>query len=373
MFWAKVKLPHVAALVTTAAMMAVAGAAMAQPVEIQGMASMAYSGSGHVDDKTRQQVLKLAEADAMNRYSASFSPSQFKLYQGAEKNILDNIGDYLAQPTVVEDGIKKDSGQYYMVIRTTVNTNRLDAALAPGSGGGAAASVAPSRKITISFLFAARAATSVKQFDARVTKVVAGQTEGKAQQTQKLSGGTGSLTSSTSGSAQITVGGNTVRQADQEAYDVSSPEDVNAAMSQVFSDSGFESYDYRDVNAQCGGAKPEMLYSAFSTSDSLSADLRRSVFDAAKKCQVNTFATGTLDMGLQDTDPVTGQKRVYVSVRMQVNDLSGALPRLLASVGPVQYSGTGPSQDVAGRNALINAATSAAKEISSQLKSKGMN
>jgi hypothetical protein len=60
-------------------------------------------------------------------------------------------------------------------------------------------------------------------------------------------------------------------------------------------------------------------------------------------------------------------------VRAQLNDLSGALPRVLASVGPVQYSGLGPDQQVAGRNALINAASEAAKEISNQLRSKGLN
>ena len=75
---------------------------------------------------------------------------------------------------------------------------------------------------------------------------------------------------------------------------------------------------------------------------------------------------------MQDTDPVTGEKRVYVSVRSQVLDLSGMLPRILASVGPVQYAGLGPDQQVAMRNALQSAAKEVASSISDQLKSKGM-
>ena len=59
----------------------------------------------------------------------------------------------------------------------------------------------------------------------------------------------------------------------------------------------------------------------------LTGATRKAVFDSAKKCGVNTFAIGTLDIGLQDTDPVTGQKRVYVSLRTQINDLSSMLPR----------------------------------------------
>jgi hypothetical protein len=375
--WAKTKITGVRAIVIfIAAVLALttnSAGANAQPVDIQGTASVAYDGGSHVDDKTRQQAIKLAEIDAMNRYASNFSAAQFKLYQGAERSILDNIGNYVSQPTIVEEGIKKDVKQYYVVIRTSANTNLINAALSSGAGSAANAANAPTRKIAISFLFAARATASVKQFDARVTSVQGNKNDQAAKQSERLAGGTGTLVSSSSGMSETTTGGNTVLQADQETYSVLSPEDVNAAMSQVFSDSGFDVYDYRDVNTQCGGAKPDLLYSSFSTSDTLSPDLRKSAFDSAKKCQVNTFATGTLDVGLQDTDPVTGQKRVYVSVRMQVNDLSAILPKLLASVGPVQYSGLGPTQDVARRNALINAATEAAKEISNQLKSKGMN
>ena len=120
------------------------------------------------------------------------------------------------------------------------------------------------------------------------------------------------------------------------------------------------------------GVKPELLYKVLATSDQLPGDLRKSAFTAAKNCQVNTFATGTLDVGFPITDPVTGQPRVTVSVRVQMYDISGMIPKSLASVAPIQYAGLGSDPDVARRNALNAAATEAAKEISNQLKSRGM-
>jgi len=357
------------------ALLVQAPAARADSQEVEGMASVPYSPgtfSNHPDENTRQQALTMAEADALDRYASSFSVAKFKLYQRMESDIKAHIADYVSQPTIVDEGYKKDEHKYYVVIRTTINGNRLEVQLADTANDGAAPAVAQ-RKITISFLFVARSTNSVRQFNDRQTSVAISNNDQTARQSEGLSGGHGSFSSSSSQTSVNTTGGSTVRQADQLTYVVSSPEDMNATMSQVFSDSGFDVYDYRDVSSQCGGAKPETVYKSFSTADMLPRELRKSAFDAAKKCSVNTFATGTLDIGLQDTDPVTGEKRVYVSVRTQVNDLSGPLPRVLASVGPVQYSGLGPDQQVAMRNALITAATDAAKEISAQLKSKGLN
>jgi hypothetical protein len=77
-------------------------------------------------------------------------------------------------------------------------------------------------------------------------------------------------------------------------------------------------------------------------------------------------------VGLSDTDPVSGMKRVFVSTRAQVWTLEKRLPKNVASVGPVQFSGLGPDAQVATRNALNLAAEEAAKEIVAILNSKGI-
>lgn len=91
-----------------------------------------------------------------------------------------------------------------------------------------------------------------------------------------------------------------------------------------------------------------------------------------QRLEVNAFAVGTLDMGIQDIDPVSGNKRVFVSVRAQVYSLAGKLPRAIASVGPVQYAGLGPDQSVASRNALQQAAKEVASNVAAQLRARGL-
>jgi hypothetical protein len=48
-------------------------------------------------------------------------------------------------------------------------------------------------------------------------------------------------------------------------------------------------------------------------------------------------------------------------------DVSQTIPDTLASVGPVQYAGLGPTEDEARTNALKLAANNAARELSAQV------
>ena len=354
----------------------IAPPAKAESFDIQGTASMPFDAKTHgkiVDETTRQQALNAAEIDAIKRYAATFSASKFRMYQQSEPFILSHIQDYILSPIVIDQGIRQDQNQYFVVVRATIDTNRLESAYSGGTAGPAGGEIA-TRKAALTFLFVARTTSSVRQFDDRVTSVNVSQDDVKAKQAGRLSGGGGaSFSSSKAETASVTTGGSTVQQADQNTYAVDSPEDMNATMLQVFSDAGFDVSQYVDVSQNCAGKKPELLYKAFASSDTLSPELRKDAFDAARRCNLNTFATGTLDVGLPSPDSVTGNTRVYVSVRAQVNDISGPLPKLLASVGPVQYAGLGPTVDVARRNALANAANQAAQEISNQLKAKGLN
>lgn len=344
-------------------------AGMAEIVDVQGTASVPYNGgmfSNKVDNAVRENVLQLAEVDALNRYSAGLSAAKFQLYQRAEAEIKAHLTNYISQPVVLEEGFKKNEKSYYVVVRVSVNTNQIDDTI-NHSGSGNSSAAASQAKVAISFLFVARTTSAIKQFDVRRTQVDVSSERISGHQSSSVSEKNASLTSTANHETTVTTGGNRVRQADVVSYAVTSPEDMNTTMSQVFSANSIDVYDYRDVSAQCGGTKPEIAYAAFSNADILSGELRKGVFGAARKCGVTIFATGTLDIGMQDTDPVSGMVRVYVSVRTQVNDVSGTLPRTIASVGPVQYSGLGPDAQVAQRNALILAAKEAAQEISSQL------
>ncbi len=63
---------------------------------------------------------------------------------------------------------------------------------------------------------------------------------------------------------------------------------------------------------------------------------------------------------------------MFVNVNTKVYDTSKALPTTVATIGPVQYAGLGPTQDVAERNALMQAGETAAKELVSQMRAKNL-
>jgi hypothetical protein len=63
---------------------------------------------------------------------------------------------------------------------------------------------------------------------------------------------------------------------------------------------------------------------------------------------------------------------VYVSVTGKVLSLKRRFPKTIAAVGPVQFAGLGPDQTVAKRNALILASEKAAKQLTAQLRAKGI-
>jgi hypothetical protein len=344
--------------------------ANAEDVQVQGVGELSYETdlfSHSPDSSDRQRAVELAKKNALDRYTGSFSASRYQLYQKVESQVLSALDQYVVGAMVLEESVDKGAKRYHVVIRATINGARLDALM----NSVAAPSAAPSG-ISLSYLFVARQTDSVRQFQGRNTTMTNTQQGTTASGTQGITGGVANYSESADQTSVTVTGGSTLLKADQVEYVVTSPENVNTAMLDVFSSNGFQVADYRDVVAQCGGVDPDRINAEFARSDQLSRETRKQAFAAARSCSVAAFAIGTLDIGLPDIDPVSGNKRVYVSVRSQVMNLTGVLPRVIASVGPVQYAGLGPDQQVAMRNALQLAATEVAKTISDQLKSKGV-
>ena len=64
--------------------------------------------------------------------------------------------------------------------------------------------------------------------------------------------------------------------------------------------------------------------------------------------------------------------RVSVTVNAKVWDVTKPIPRTRVAVGPVAYSGVGPTEAEAQGNALKLAANTAAQELSSRMTSMGI-
>jgi hypothetical protein len=78
-------------------------------------------------------------------------------------------------------------------------------------------------------------------------------------------------------------------------------------------------------------------------------------------------------VGFASPDPATGLIRVSVIVNAKIMDLTDTIPETVATVGPVQYNGLGPTETEAQTNALKLAAQNASHDLISQLTNAGIH
>ena len=346
----------------------------AYALDVKGKGDVPYDSSmfsSKPDAETRQKAVRAAKESAWKRYTSTFNAAKLKLYSRVESGILANLDQYIVDSTVVDESLDKDARVFSVVVRASINETALENKLNDSSAGATAAQ-GSGQGAMFSFIFVAREAESVKSFDARRTEIRSEEKELSGSQDSAVRGGAASVGENSKTMSKVTQGGSTLRKADEMKYRLRSAADVDAAMSDVLSSSGFDVVAYPDVVSNCGGTSPDVIKADFTEGDDISPQGRKGAIDGARACNVTILAVGTLDVGIQDLDPVSGNQRVHVSVRAQVWDIASKLPRKIASVGPVQYAGLGPDPEVAARNALILASKESAKAIVDQLNAKGM-
>jgi len=357
----------------------------AQPVSVRGMATYEYSGRFNAEDQ--REARNAAKVAALETYFASnANPAMSRIFADRKDYFLDRVDEFLLSVTELSVDNKKSAKLVTVVIRADVNVPMLRAAI---DDFAATAAVSPVERSLMTLLFMSRMQESVQSFDDRVyrrsdnnmttdetsaSSFLANEAENIGTRSIEISESTDEKATSTiSTSETSTSGGSITRQANNVRWRVTSSQEINAAMSSVFSSAGYEVVEAQYVEAESNGLLDVRKVSdEFSTGDDLSSDLMRSTVDGIKAAKIPYLAIGTLDVGLQDTDPVSGNIRVYVTVTGRVMDVSGRFPRSITSVGPVQYSGLGPTETVARNNALALAAEMAAQHLVDEMNIRGV-
>lgn len=356
-------------------------AANAAQVSVTGTFSLAANGgifSSEPSKKDRELAVQGATLNAWNNYTSRFSQARVKQMSTKEEDIKSRLPQFMTNVAVVDEYFDTKSGSLKVAVRGLINETSVDEYFSQMSTAGKAKSGDGS---LMAFIFLSRQQESVKQFDTKLTKIsesTVGTSGGETSQDNSRSQGSRSSDSSMeqatlTKSSKVVSGGNVERKSDRIVYKVSSSENIDAAMSDSLTSGGFEISSYSDILGQCGGESMEKIRNEFVENDEMSAPTRKKVLDAARGCEVRFMATGTLDIGAPDMDPVSGSRRVFVSVRGQVLDLQPKLPRRVAAVGPVQFSGIGADETVAMRNALNKAAKESARALIDQLNAKGIH
>ncbi len=339
-------------------------------VKQQGVGQISYSGWGGPSSEVKQDAIEKAKKSSIENYSATFSTAKMMNYEKIRNSIEGNLDRYITDYKVIDDDTDKDAKRYSVVIEASINTSLIEVELQKVSS---VENASLDEKSYLSFVFVAREVVSRKAFDARRSKRVVQESTTEEREEAYVDGEQMGYANETLKDSVQTTGGSTLQKSDKIEYDVSNAEDINATMTDIFSQAGYEVIEADYLQEETGNlVNVDDFKEDFRYGDDISGSTRRNAAKGCRSVGVEYFAIGTLDVGAKDIDPVSGMTRVFVSVNGKIMDLRGRFPKTVASVGPVQYAGLGPDQTVARRNALRQAGKKAAEDLTNKLRAKSI-
>jgi hypothetical protein len=336
-------------------------------VSSRGMAKV--SDWVRLDPLTRREALMKAKISALENYIAEGGAARQKLYEQQRQHFLDNLDRYVLSTTTLSEEEDKKAKTYSMVIRADINATLVQTTLDAGSATTATASGGRS---LLTFVFVSRQQDTAQSFDDKVYKR-AEATRSYGEKTSEGESIRGNLVSTNgsreeSVSASSTTGGSVTRRSDSITWKVANANEINTAMTGLFSAAGYEVVEAEYVESESNGLlSVDRIRKDFGSGDDLSSATLRDTANGVRTAGIPYLAYGTLDVGMRDRDPVSGNVRVTVTVAGKLLDVSGRFPKTVSSVGPVQYAGLGADESIARTNALKDAAEKTAQQMVNEL------
>jgi hypothetical protein len=364
---------------------AFAPSALAQVQRAAGKATLPYTGKAVTPD-VKAKALQNAQLKAVEFYYAEAGESEAANFDAMRAKIIENPDRYILETTVLAEDDNASSKAYTVSVRVSLNVANLRNDIKAGSAVGKATR---SERSALAFVFVSREQDSEKAYDTRVTqradlseKLDASVAQsGKGTEGEKISRGqvstnesrTDTVSASRNRSVTLETGGTRTRRASESTWRLFPSANLNQVFTQTFTRAGFKVNEASLVEPYTGGKfKVAMVENDYKAGNDLQSATMQAITQGMKNAQIPYIALGTLDLGLADTDPQTGMQRVAVTVNARVLDVTQTIPDTIASVGPVQYAGTGPTEAEARTNALKLAANNAARELTSQLTNLGL-
>lgn len=374
----------------------VAAHAQAQVHQARGQFAINYKDQlgafdkNEAPPKVKQQAQQEAMLKAVEGYFAESGQSESANFDVIRSKILQDPGLYVLDSTVIAEDDNKKDFKYNVVVRASLNVAKLRNAMQATSAVGRAAET---EKSMLSFVFVSRQVSSEKSYDDRVYKraeasmQVSGSATGQQSNSikEKTSEGESvkraqvdtygskvqkqddsvSIDASQKAIATSETGGSTTRKASEFTWKILPSANLNQVFVSNFSQAGFDVVEAAMIESE--KFKVSDIEDDYKSGNDVQPKTLRAIASAMKEASVPYVALGTLDVGLPGKDPQTGLFRVDVQVNAKVWDVTKPIPRTKSAVGPVVYSGVGPSEDAARVNALKSAANSAAQELSSRM------
>ncbi|MDW5444218.1 hypothetical protein [Polaromonas sp. SM01] len=358
---------------------------MAQVQQARGKATVPYSGRSATPDIKAKANLA-AQLKAVEFYYAEAGESEAANFDAVRDKIIADPDRYILETTVLAEEDSADKKQYTVAVKVSLNVANLRNAVKANS---AVAKTGRADKSPLAFLFISRQVDSVKAYDARVFKRVdesvkvnrsgatsntgvEGESVGRSQ-VKTNSATTAQESAEANRTRTREIGGSTVRKSSESTWRLIPSANLNQVFLSTFSRAGFKVSEAALVEPYTGGQfKVSAVEDDYKSGNDMTAATLQSVVKGMRTAQIPYVALGTLDVGMAEADPSTGLARVSVTVNAKIYDLTQTIPDTIASVGPVQYAGVGPTEDEARTNALKLAANNAARELTSQVTNLGV-
>lgn len=351
--------------------------------ESKGLASIIYKSKA--TPLIMQTAVNDAKYNALKRYITESSPAKSKSFDARQSEIMAAIDDFILSSTVISEDNNKERKTYSVTVRVEINKPKLNSFLnnqAVNTSTTGLNNNSINRSITL--VFYSRSQSSAKSYDARVVKISQSNSKGNVistesgNESENISGSSASVSASgskgrnASNNTKNENGGSAELKSDKILWEVSSSNEVNTAMSQVFVEAGLEVIDAEYVETESRGLlNLSTIRKNFGSGNDLTPENTRNMANGIKNAGIYYVAIGTMDVALSGLDAQTGNPRVSVTINGKVIDLSGKFPKTIGSVGPVTFYGTAPDRTVAQKNALNQATEEVASQIVDQLNNKG--
>ena len=350
---------------------------MAQVVTVKGVGTISYSNAAEFTPQDKDRAYQAAQVAAVERYFAENGEAEAANFESVQEKVQANLEKFILSSTVLNEQDQPGVKKYSVALKVELNVAKLRNTL---KGSSAVSKSSSAEKSQLVYLFMGREVSSVRSFDERVVKrvEVTGKDNSKVSSTKSGSEGESikadsvsttatkrnSKTATIDQSMKVETGGSVTRKADDVAYRLLPMTNTKTSITSVFSQAGFNVADPEFV---LGDKDIKAVNSDFTTGSDLAPTTIRDVVLSMRKAQVPLLVLATLDLGAPAVDGSSGMPRVAVNVTARVLDISGNLPREVASVPAVQYFGVGPDNASAAGKALKDASVAAAREIVARL------
>lgn len=347
------------------ALLLAAPAPAASPVEQKGVGDVEYGRKLKSED--RNKALQAALRNAVETWVAEKQQSQYRNYEKVKDTIDTNIDDYVLSHTVISADEDKGAKRYRVVVRARLNEPKLLNAMLGPSGAAAGGDNA-----YLAFMFVAREQVGTESTSEKEAAQTKARTQGIARQRAENAA---SQTKSQTQTVTVRKSERTMR--DRVLWDVTTSNEVDSAMGDVFTDANYLVVDAGIVGGATGRTlNTDAFVTDYRQGNDITSDTKRKAYGQLASLkgtddEIEYFAIGTLDIEASERDEKTGNHRVAVAVTGEVWSVfqRGAT---VAEVGPVTMIGEGPTELVAKNNALNAAARRAASDLVAKLSARNI-